>query len=654
LQVEVSVASRFWVRRLTSVAIALVLIAIAVVITQRFNRFRTPVARVDSDEVVGEGGDRTVGVYTGFEFVERVAGRLIFELASKRTLGLSSGWHEIEGVRLQFYQDGEPGPVLTCDGASFNIQTRDATLEGSIRIVLPSGAMLTTDTGRFEASSRRFSTNSEVTYVSGATFGRAQDAVFDLEQDEIVLSGGVSFSSEDGATLTAPKAVYQRSERMVVFPEGGRIRFQNAQIDAPMMSVDLEKDDGPPRRIELSGGVVGRGEGFSDDGKVSAWMERVVAKHQGNGRWQVDASTTGPWITIRFVGGENYFERTLRTWILRGVLGEEGIINLRAEKGVCIDEVPTEGAPRKGEAQEARVWFSDGQPTDVELLKDVILRGDDMEARGYRARLSPEAGLTMLHGDPTGPERVLLMFSKGRVSCDQGQIFNREGRAEARGNVQGIIRDVALMGATEDDQESEPAHFAAEILDVTQDGGVFHLRENARLWQGHRLLLADDVVYRKELPSIHAAGHVRTTVPASQLDIEGDPSEDVVVVARSLDYDQASGTAVYRGNVRYSDPEHTLSAAEISLFFDENNEVTAVEAVGSVELVELMTGRRMTGRKARREVSTQMVTIEGAPVRLWDPSGNEVSGSSLTWNQADGTVSVAGGTETIYYPEEQP
>jgi lipopolysaccharide export system protein LptA len=650
----VSVASRFWVRRLTSVAIALVLLAMAAVITQRFNRFRTPVARVDSDEVVSEGGDRTVGVYNGFEFVERVAGRLIFELASKRTLGLSSGWHEIEGVRLQFYRDGEPGPILTCDGASFNIQTRDATLEGRIRISLPTGAMLTTDTGRFEASSRRFSANSEVTYVSGATFGRAQGAVFDLEQDEIVLSGGVSFSSEDGATLTAPKAVYQRSKRTVVFPEGGRVRFQNAQIDAPLMSVDLEKDDGPPRRIELSGGVVGRGEGFSDDGSASAWMERVVANHQGNGRWQVDASTTGRWITVRFIGGESYFERTLQTWVLRGVLGEEGIINLRAEKGVCIDEVPTEGAPRRGEAQEARVWFSDGHPTDIEMLKDVILRGDDMEARGYRARLSPEAGLTMLHGDPTGPERVLLVFSKGRVSCDQGQIFNREGRAEARGNVQGIIRDVALMGAAENDQESEPAHFAAEILDVTQDGGVFHLRENARLWQGHRLLLADDVVYRKELPSIRAAGHVRTTVPASQLDVEGDPGEDVVVVARSLDYDQASGTAIYRGNVRYNDPEHTLSAAEISLFFDENNEVTAVEAVGAVELVELMTGRRMTGRKARREVSTQMVTIEGSPVRLSDPSGNVVSGSSLTWNQADGTVSVAGGTETIYYPEEQP
>jgi len=650
----VSVASRFWVRRLTSITIVLVLIAIAVVITQRFNKFRAPVAQVDSDEVAHDGSDRMVGVYTGFEFVERVAGRLIFELASKRTLGLSSGWHEIEGVSLQFYRDGEPGPMLTCDGASFNIQTRDATLEGSIRIVLPSGAMLTTEAGKFEASSRRFATNSEVTFVSGASFGRAQSAVFDLEEDEIVLSGGVILNSEDGTTLTAQTAVFQRSKGAIVFPAGGKVRFQQGQIEAPLISVDLEKDDGPARRIELAGGVIARAEGLSDDGTVVAWIERVVAKNDGKGRWQVDGSTTGPWITVRFVGGEGYFERTLRTWILRAVLNEEGLINLRAERGICFDEVPIDGALRSGEAREARVWFSDGKATDVELLHDVILRGEGIEARGYRVRLSPEAGLTMLHGDPTGPERVLLLSPKGRVSCDQAQLFNDEGRAEARGNVQGIVQGVALMGGGEDEEGSEPAHFAAEILDVTENGAVYHLREHARLWQGHRLLLADDVVYRHDIPSVRAAGHVRTTVPASQLDIEGDPGEDVVVVARSLDFNQVSGRAVYRGNVRYSDPKHTLSAAEVSLFFNENNEVTAVEAVGSVEMVEVVTGRRMIGQKARREVSTQMVTIEGSPVKLSDPSGSEVSGSSLTWNQADGTVSVAGGTETIYYPEEQP
>jgi len=646
-----SLLSRTWLRRLTTTAMILLLVALAVTVSQRFRKFRTPLTEVDSDDVVSGGGDRAIGVYTGFEYVERVAGKLIFELMSKRTLGLSSGWHEIEGVRLQFYRDGEPGPVLISDGASFNIQTRDARLEGGVRIEMPNGAVLTTDAGRFEASSRRFTANSDVYFYSGASFGRARNAAYDLERDEVVLSEGVFLTAEDGTTLTAPSAVYQRSKQTIVFRDGGKVQLRDAEVTAPRMAVVLEEDDGPPSRIDLGGGVDARIAGLSEGAFVEAWMERAVAVRDARGRWQIDATTSGPWVTIRFNGGEGYFERTLRTWILRGVIADDGILNLRAERGVCIHEIPAEGPPRWGEAQNARVWFSDGQATDIELLQDVVIRAGDLEGRGYRARLSPQAGLTMLHGDPTGPERVLLLSDRGRVSCDQAQIFNEDGRAEARGNVQGSIADVSIMG---NDSTSDPAHFASEILEVSGEGEVYHLRENTRFWQGHRLLLADDVVYRNDITTVRAAGHVRTTLPASQLELDGSPEEDVVVVARSLDYEQATGTAIYRGNVRYSDPNHTLSAAELTVFFDHNNEVTAVEAVGAVELVELETGRRMTGQRARREVALQAVTISGSPVRLSDEAGNVVSGSSLTWNQADGTVSVAGGTETIYYPEELP
>jgi lipopolysaccharide export system protein LptA len=648
-----SVTSRTWIRRLSTAAMILLLVALAVTVSQRFRKFRTPVTEVASGDVESGGGDRAIGIYTGFEFVERVAGKLIFELMSKRTLGLSSGWHEIEGVRLQFYRDGGPGPVLISDGASFNIQTRDARLEGGVRIEMPNGAVLTTDAGRFEASSRRFTANSDVYFYSGASFGRARNAAYDLERDEVILSEGVVLTAADGTTLTAPSAVYQRSKQTIIFRDGGKVQLRDAEVRAPKITVILEEDDGPPTRIDLSGGVEARVAGLSGGGAVEAWMESAVAERDAGGRWQIDATTSGPWVTIHFNGGEGYFERTLRTWVLRAVIADNGILNIRAERGVCIHEIPAEGPPRWGEAQEARVWFSDGQATDIELLEDVVLRAGDIEGRGYRARLSPQAGLTMLHGDPTGPERVLLLNERGRVSCDQAQIFNEDGRVEARGNVQGSIADVSIMGNS-GEGASDPAHFASEILEVGGNGAVYHLRENTRFWQGHRLLLADDVVYQHELTTVRAAGHVRTTLPASQLELEGSPEEDVVVVARSLDYDQATGTAVYRGNVRYSDPKHTLAAAELTVFFDDNNEVTAVEAIGAVELVELETGRRMIGQRARREVATQTVTITGNPVRLSDDAGNVVSGSSLTWNQADGTVSVAGGTETIYYPEEVP
>jgi lipopolysaccharide export system protein LptA len=247
----------------------------------------------------------------------------------------------------------------------------------------------------------------------------------------------------------------------------------------------------------------------------------------------------------------------------------------------------------------------------------------------------------------------LLLSERGRVSCDQAQIFNRDGRAEARGNVQGWLTGVSVL-AEPGDESAGPTHFASEVLEVKNEGSEYHLRGNTRIWQGHHLLLADDLLFEPDPTAVRASGHVRTTMPASQLQLDGSPEEDVVVDARSLDYQQETGTAIYRGNVHYSDPEHTLSAAELTVYFDGDNNVIAVEAVGSIELVELKTGRRMTGQEARREVVDQTVTISGSPVRLSDPSGNVVSGSSLTWNQADGTVSVAGGTETIYYPEESP
>jgi lipopolysaccharide export system protein LptA len=632
----------------------LLLIAVlAVLMVQRFRRFSTPVEEV-RDELVGDDGDRAIGVYTGFEYVERVAGELIFELMSRRTLGLSSGWHEIEGVRLQFYREGEEGPVLTCESASFNIQTRDARLEGRIRIDLPSGAVLTTDAGTFEAGSRRFTTGSAVDFVQGTSFGRAGSVDYDLERDQITLGGGVQLTSEHGTTLIAPLAVYDRTVGTIDFPRGGTISSQSVVVRAPRFLVRLEEVDGEPQQIMLSGGVTAEGRLLEDEGRFEAQMEEVEATRDRRGRWQIDATTSGPWVTVRFLAGEGYFERVLETWVLRGVIGELGILNLRCERGVCIREIPTEGSPRSGEARTARVWFDDGVATDVELVEEVVLREQDIEGRAYRARLSPEAGLVMLHGDPTGPERVLLTSERGRVSCDRAQLFSREDRAEARGNVQGIIEEVSLMGDDADGAEEGPVHFAAETVEVIGGGEEYRLRDNSRLWQGHRLLLADDVVSRNDASWVRAAGHVRTTLPASSLDADADPTADVVVVSRSLDYDGNAGTAIYRGNVRYSDPEHTLSAAELKIFFDNDDRVTAVEAVGAIELVELATDRRMTGQRARREVQSQIMTIEGSPARLTDPTGNAVSGSSLTWNQADGTVAVTGGTETIYYPEEEP
>jgi hypothetical protein len=111
---------------------------------------------------------------------------------------------------------------------------------------------------------------------------------------------------------------------------------------------------------------------------------------------------------------------------------------------------------------------------------------------------------------------------------------------------------------------------------------------------------------------------------------------------------------VFRGAVHYADPKHSLTANRLSIGFDDNDQVTDVEAEGAVEIRDLGMGRTLTGKHAIRDVATQVVTVTGSPAQLTDGRGNVASGESLTWNQADGTVSIGGNTELIYYPEEQP
>jgi len=259
----------------------------------------------------------------------------------------------------------------------------------------------------------------------------------------------------------------------------------------------------------------------------------------------------------------------------------------------------------------------------------------------------------MLHGDPSGLERALVVSERGRVTCDQVQIYDQEGRLEARGKVQGVLTDVSILGGA-GNGEPAPAHFAGDLLEITGSGANYRLREGARLWQGHRLLIADEVTYREENATVEASGHVRATFPPDRLASDDSAGDDVVVVARSLTYDRPARRAVFRGNVRYSDPDYVLSATELDATFDDDNTLTQIIANGDVELRELASGRTMVAQHATRDVAEGVVHATGSPVRLTDATGTTVSSSSLTWNQADGSVTVAGSTETVYYPKEEP
>jgi lipopolysaccharide export system protein LptA len=649
-----SAVGRSWIRHGTTLLIVAFLLMVAFIGYQRTLRNGGGVGSVDPGDVGIDMTDLAVGLYKGFAFTETLKGQPVFTLNSLRTLSFASGWQEIEGVRLELFRDGEPGPVLTAESAYFNIETKEARLEGGIHVEFPNGAFLNTEAGRFQARQQLFVSEGKVVYVDGPTFGQAERVSYSLDDNRVKLEGNAALRAENGAMLVAPSMVFRRDEGKIVFSDGVELSQDQSRLSAPKATLTLASEGGPPERIEMSGGVNITMTVESTGALVEMWAEKIVSRRDAHGQWQVKARTTGPWVEVRFIGGPDYFERSLRTMTLSAVMGPQGIISMQADNGVCLDEIPLEGPRRSASADTARAWFNDGQLTDIEFDGQVEINAENILGRGQRARLVQSSGLVMLQGDPTGRNRVGLVSDRGRISCDQAILFDREGRIEARGQVHGELRNARLFGSEAPREDDEPVRFAGELLEVRDDGDIYSLRNNARIWQGHRLLLADDVTYRHQTESVGARGHVRATFPAEQMDATASQNEEVVVDARSLDYDPLEGRAVFRGSVHYSDPKHSLSANRLSIFFDDNDEISDVEAEGAVEIKDLELGRRLTGQYARREVESQVITVTGSPAQLTDERGNIASGESLTWNQADGTVSIGGGTELIYYPEEEP
>lgn len=657
--------TRAWLRQLSAVLLVAMLAGVVTLAVLRARDRKHPMVGLNPEAVAGASdqgagaGDETVGVYTDFAISERVKGQLVFSLSSIRSLGLLSGWQEIEGVRLElFNEEGEPSAVLNCDAASYNIKTRDARLHGAIHVEFPDGGFMNTEKGHFDASSRWFVADSQIVFAGNGSVGQAGHAIYALPKEQLILEDDVIIRMEDGRVLTADRLVYDRARDRVAFPLGCRIEHGDSSIEAPHAFVVLRKGGGPPERIQLSKGVTLTSRGDLMVGSFDAWSEYLVAESDSVGNWHVTASTTGPWVEARFYSGPDFLERSIRTWLLRAVVGQEGILSIQAEQVVCLRDIPFAGSPRWAESHQARIWFKDRVANDMELIEEVRLKDDSTIGSAARARISSSAGMVTLYSDSSGRRRASLTSGRGRVTGDQVRLHEADGTAEARGNVQGFFEGVSLLGSSPEQGSDKPMHFAGGALNVRDDGQVFHLKEQARAWQSQRYLFADELILHQGTESLEAIGHVRTTIPAQQIDETAEPEDEVLIVARSLDYSRADRRATYRGNVRYTDSKHILSASQLEIELDDTSSVTAIEAIGAVDIIDTAAGRRMKGNEARRESATGVMTMTGSPVQLTDQNGNMVSGPSLTWDQASGRVAIAGGpdsqTETIYYPEDTP
>ncbi len=637
--------------------LAVIILGLLIVGGIRIRQKRPSVVEMDTEQVLGKGGNSALGVSNEFKIQERVQGKLVFVLEALRTLGKSSGWHEIESVSVQLFNDDESkGPLLTCRQAKFNIHTKNAELTGSVQVEFPDGTFLSTEVGTLLEGGRHFETSTNVVFVGDGLLGSAGAATYTVKKSKLTLSKGVVVRMDGGDSLVAPELVYRRNAQKLTLPLGGAIKFGEFTLKSPNIEVALEEKGNSPSKVSLKGGVSIVGHDPESGQDFESWSETLVAKKDSAGRWQITARSSGPWVRFMTVGGQNLVFQEILAWEIRAVAGAHGLLSVKSDGRTCIKTIPFEGSPRNGESQSVRVWFDDGAATDLEMLGDVVLTGEGIEATAFRARLDAENGRAMLHGNPTGAPRVVVRSSQGRLTANQAVLFRESGRADIRGRVQGEMFEAHLVGEAEKSGENGglPVHIAAGILTVSDEATVFDLRDNARMWQGHQLLTADRIIYRTQTGTLDAKGHVKTTLPAAAVDSEASPGQDITLSARSMVYDDIERKAVYLGDVVFSDPKHRLEAGKLEILMGkEGGEVEQVIATGAVKITEEISGQTLTGNQAIRDVSSGVVILTGTPAKAVDRDGNMVSGRSLTWDQPSGRVLVSEETETIFHTEEE-
>ena len=529
---------------------------------------------------------------------------------------------------MQLFRDDESkGPMLSCQNASFNIDTKDAQLTGSVQVEFPDGGFFSTEIGMLLGGGRRFESGTSVTFVGQRLLGRAGSVNYDMADEVLRLGDGVVIRSDEMHSLTAASIEYRRREGQLVLAQGATMVFAGITLTAPSGKIDLEEGEQLPRRVVFSGGVSISGRDPSNDQIIRARAERFEAERDAEDRWQVKATTLGPWVDVEFYGGDNVLFQGLRAWNLRAVAGREDF-NMVAEGGVCLENVALSGERRFAESDTLRVWFDNGRTSDVELQKDVVIREGDIVATAHRARVDSLNEQVMLHGNPIGrSSRVTLVSQEGRLVADQALLTRLGGTAEARGRVQGEMYGVSLVG---DDRASEhgateTVHIACGRLTVSDDGEEYILRDSARAWQGQRLLVADEIRYHRGQRRMEAKGHARTTFPARMLDPDAESAEDVVLSARSITFDDARSRAVYQGDVVYKDARQTMTAALLEVEISDGD-VSSVVATGSVEIQSFETGQRLTGNVVVHEVSTGDFHLTGEPAQAIDGIGNMLQG----------------------------
>jgi LPS export ABC transporter protein LptC len=452
--------------------------------------------------------------------------------------------------------------------------------------------------GQFDAATRRAQLSGEVRITTGDGMRLATGTLYyDSDRDTIFTADDVTFSAP-GLEGSGRGVNYRVAERLMKIPDRVEIRVVRPESGAQPVVItagDLVASPDEGSLVFTDDVRLARGGDFLHAAYVKVTLDRERRDVQ-------EIRAFGEVVVTLRGGGEAGRANELRADSVTGRFQADGL----------------EAAEASGNCR-----FTTAEHT----------------ARSRTARFERAEDRIELRGD------AVVTTARDRIAAQE--IDLHPGRRELRAS--GEVRSVVVPGAGDRASAAPgfgggaPISLQSRELVLWQDQGRAAYRGAARAWQEGQSLQAEEIVLDRPARTLRAATRVMARfTPARGRTAAGVRTatrpQPTSLYADTLVFDDARGVGEFRGNVRLTRQDATLTAAAMDAHLVEQGGERTVERIEAREAVAIRQGRSYgTAQVADYSVRDDLLVLrdEGGLAEVVDgATGRVLRGRALTFDLA--------------------
>ena len=625
----------------------------------------------------GENPRNAQQVGKGFDHTITHEGKPLLRIRGKRDRYDKQGDLHVEEVLITAFQEDGSRYEVAADAAVYNLQQKQAVLDGHVSLAGPQGFALRTKRLILKQGGRWLHSDSQVNFQWGLDppiAGRAQELAAQINRGEFVLSGGVGMRSMQGGgtaegregepfSMSADVIVFQRSLHQLRADGKVLLKHGESHLRADRLAVHLSPEENRLQFVRGRWNV--RGEFHDVDatgrkGFLIAEGDSLSVLFDDAGklptRIEIEGDGKQPSHLRRGVDGGSTFD--LLAPGTQGELAAGRLTSAHSGGGVIFGEEQGQATVRKLTARRADAELaSDGTLAQVEVRGDVKVN-DPGRGQLAAARAVVTQDRTDAYGAPNDPVR--LDSPRGNLRAPQITYTRSEGFAHATGGVEATLPPGKgnPMESTPLAGNDQPVQVQAEEAFWREQPQAFAFKGKVRAWSGDRVLRADQLRGDNDTQQLAASGSVQTLwfLPPPKAEA-GAPAasaaagpRQVRVDAGTLLYSDRDHRLVYGDGVKVVDGLRTLNGKDLTVDLTVKGQARRMLATGDVKLEAPAEGRTITAQRADYDVESRRVVFRGSPVTLVDKKGGTLSGKQAVYSMETAKVRVTAEEEEVPLP----